>query len=76
MKEQYYDLYDIVIKDINEKGYFIYSKKEKKLIKEKTNMSLNEQKRAFQFFELMGYFNKHDKFPKIYIRSKKLKGGC
>lgn len=39
-------------------------------------MNFDEQKRAFHFFEIMGYFNAHDKFPKIYIRSKKLKGGC
>ena len=39
-------------------------------------MSVDEQKRALHFFEIMGYFNSHEKFPKIYIRSKKLKGGC
>ena len=76
MKKEYYDLYDIVIKDINADGYFVYSNKAKKFIIEKTNMTVDQQKRAFQFFELMGYFNQHDKFPKIYIRSKKLKGGC
>ena len=76
MKQEYYDLYDIVVKDINKEGYFVHSQKSKKFIKEKTNMSVDEQKRAFQFFELMGYFNQHVKFPKLYIRSKKLKGGC
>lgn len=76
MKEEYYDLYDIVIKDIDENGYFIHGKRSTKLIKEKTDMNFDEQKRAFHFFEIMGYFNAHEKFPKIYIRSKKLKGGC
>lgn len=76
MKQEYYDLYDIVIKDINENGYFVYGKISKKIIKEKTGMSIDEQKRALHFFEIMGYFNSHEKFPKIYTRSKKLKGGC
>ena len=48
----------------------------KKHIREKLGMTVEQQKRAFQFFELMGYFNQHEKFPKIYIRSTKLKGGC
>ena len=30
MKQEYYDLYDIVIKDINENGYFVYGKISKK----------------------------------------------
>lgn len=76
MKQEYYDMYDIVIKDINEKGYFVHSKRSTNIIKEKTKMSFDEQKRAFHLFEIMGYFNSNNKFPKIYIRSKKLKGGC
>lgn len=76
MKQEYYDLYDIVIKDINSEGYFVYSNMAKKHIREKLGMTAEQQKRAFQFFELMGYFNQHEKFPKLYIRSKKLKGGC
>lgn len=76
MKQEYYDLYDIVIKDINSEGYFVYSNMAKKHIREKLGMTIEQQKRAFQFFELMGYFNQHEKFPKIYIRSTKLKGGC
>ena len=67
MKKEYYDLYDIVIKDINAEGYFVYSKRAKKLIKEKTDMTVDQQKRAFQFFELMGYFNQHDKLSLIHI---------
>mgnify|MGYP000895984236 CR=1 FL=1 len=42
MKQEYYDLYDIVIKDINSEGYFVYSKRAKKLIKEKTNMTVDQ----------------------------------
>ena len=76
MRKEYYDLYDIVIRDINEEGYFLYTTKSKRELREKTGLNGEEQKRAFQFFERMGYFNAHEKFPKIYIRSKKLKGGC
>lgn len=76
MKQEYYDLYDIVIKDINEKGYFVHGRVNKRKITKKTSMTVDEQKRAFHFFEIMGYFNKNETFPKIYIRSKKLKGGC
>ena len=51
MKQEYYDLYDIVIKDINKNGYFVYGKISKKIIKEKTGMSIDEQKRALHFFK-------------------------
>lgn len=76
MKKEYYDLYDIVIKEINENGYFVYGKLAQKIFKEKIGLSKEEQKKAFQFFERMGYFNQHEKLPKFYIRSTKLKGGC
>lgn len=35
MKKEYYDLYDIVIKDINAEGYFVYSKRAKNSLKKK-----------------------------------------
>ena len=76
MKQEYYDLNHKVIKHINSEGKFVYSNMAKKNNMENLGMTVDQQKRAFQFFELMGYFNQHDKFPKIYIRSKKLKGGC
>lgn len=76
MKKEYYDLYDIVIEQINKNGYFVYGRISKKLIEQKTSLTLEEQKKAIHFFEIMGYFNSNKTFPKIYIRSKKLKGGC
>lgn len=76
MRSEYYDLYDIVIKEINENGYFVYGKFFEKKLKEETGLCKDDQKKALQFFERMGYFNPHEKFKKIYIRSSKLKGGC
>lgn len=32
MKQEYYDLYDIVIKDINSEGYFVYSNMAKNIL--------------------------------------------
>lgn len=76
MKSEYYDLYDIVIEYINRDGYFVYGKYFEKLIKEKTGLCKDDQIRAFQFFERMGYMNQHSDLKKVYIRSSKLKGGC
>lgn len=76
MKKEYYDLYDIVIKDINENGYFVYGKFAVNKLKKLTGLCNSDQVKAFQFFERMGYFNKHEKLEKFYVRSTKLKGGC